>query len=998
MNPAWGNERVPAGFVSLKTAAEYYRTGNYAGCLVQLDKLESWKPDAASAEEMAYYRAASVYELGNENREALLKDFTEKYSNSRFYDRAMFLLGNISFLKNSYKMAVENYEKVDLPQLSAKEADACRYRLAFSHLSTDNPVAARKLFGEVGKSSVFAGAARYYLAWFDYREKKFEEARAGFEASKSYAELLDNASFYIAQIDFVQRKYPAVIRYIETNTGAIRNNDMAAETARIAGESYSFAGDTAKAIQYLTLYAQKESTPLYSSMYLLGRMHFNKKSYSQAVKYLQMAISPEEPLNQLVYYYIGQSNLKLNDKKSALMAFEAASKSSSDLKIKELALYNYAMLLHENSYSPFNESVVVFEQFLNTFPQSTYTDQVSNFLSEVYLTAKNYEAALKSIQKIKQPNTKILAAKQRVLFQLGAQSVIDKDADNAMKYFSPAISLGKLDNDAYSDAFFWVGEIYYRQNNYIKATQNYTTYINETNGSNRDNLALAYYNLGYCYFRMKDYAKAQSNFEKQLTTNNLFNAGITGDALNRLGDCRYQARDYSGAENYYASAAQTSVAVADYALFQQAMMRGILKKYNAKIELLDKIYDRFPQSDYRDDALYEKARALELLDQKEMAVKSYVQLTKEFPQSELTRDAGVQMGMLYFGMGNTEKSVEWYKYTMSTFPTSEEATVANEDLKRIFKDLNKIDEYAAFLKTLDGKVQFSSSEQDSLMYLGAEKAYMKNDIATATTSLGKYLAEFPDGVFSLNANHYLATLSYNNEDTVQAGACFRRILNRADNKFTENALQKMGEMQLARNDYKEAYLTYEKLDQKASSQKSKTVSRIGLMRSAWQTAQYPKTVSVSTLLINDPKTTQEMKEECYYYRAKSYIALNQTQNIAPDLAIIAINTRSIYGAEARFLLAEHYFKSGSTTSAEKEIFDFIDKGTPHQHWLARCFILLTDIYISRNDLFQARQYLISLKNNYKQKDEVISKMIEERMTIVEPVKPETSNEAPPTGM
>ncbi len=58
--------------------------------------------------------------------------------------------------------------------------------------------------------------------------------------------------------------------------------------------------------------------------------------------------------------------------------------------------------------------------------------------------------------------------------------------------------------------------------------------------------------------------------------------------------------------------------------------------------------------------------------------------------------------------------------------------------------------------------------------------------------------------------------------------------------------------------------------------------------------------------------------------------------------------------------------------------NFIEDGTPHQYWLARGFILLADVYIRQGDDFQARQYLTSLKNNYKAEDE-IQGMIEDRL-------------------
>ncbi|MDR2680539.1 MAG: hypothetical protein LBC47_06995, partial [Tannerella sp.] len=88
--------------------------------------------------------------------------------------------------------------------------------------------------------------------------------------------------------------------------------------------------------------------------------------------------------------------------------------------------------------------------------------------------------------------------------------------------------------------------------------------------------------------------------------------------------------------------------------------------------------------------------------------------------------------------------------------------------------------------------------------------------------------------------------------------------------------------------------------------------------------------------------------------------------------------RTEYGAEAKYQLAQSYYDNKDAARAEKELLDFIEKGTPHQYWLARGFILLSDIYIDKGDNFQARQYLSSLKRNYSGSED-IDRMIEKRL-------------------
>lgn len=70
-----------------------------------------------------------------------------------------------------------------------------------------------------------------------------------------------------------------------------------------------------------------------------------------------------DALTQNAYLHMGLAYLQLAEKNKARMAFEQAAASNADMKIKEQAAYNYALCIHETSYSAFGESVTVFEKF-----------------------------------------------------------------------------------------------------------------------------------------------------------------------------------------------------------------------------------------------------------------------------------------------------------------------------------------------------------------------------------------------------------------------------------------------------------------------------------------------------------------------------------------------------------------------------------------------------------------------------------------------------------
>ena len=937
---------------------ELFSLKNYSGCI---DKLEAYK------------------QQGRPNAVELLKDYLDVYPASRHADEVNFLIGSAHFGQGEYQKAIFWFNESNIDMLSPEQQEAYCFRLAYSLLQIGDMEKARGYFARIEQiGTKYREASTYYVAYIDYATGKYNNALVEFTRLKDLPDYKERSLYYITQIYFIQNKYEKVISEGKELLASYPDSENNSEVYRIMGNAYYHLGNEDQAINMLSKYVSSTDSPLRGDLYILGVCYYNKGNYSSAVNALGRTVRENDALSQNAYLYLGQSYLKLKDKNNARMAFEAAATSSFDKQVKEAAMYNYALLIHETAFTGFGESVTIFEDFLNDFPNSKYADKVNDYLVEVYLTTKNYQAALNSIDKIKHPSTKILEAKQDILFQLGTQAFTNMELDKAVDLFSRAISLGAYNLESRNDAYFWRGESYYRQGEYNKAISDYRTYLNNTRQRNTDMYALAHYNLGYSYFKLKEYGEALNRFRQYVNLESNQQTPAYADAYNRIGDCLFHNRQFAMAEENYTRAAQLQPSAGDYSVYQKGFLLGLQKDYKGKISVMDRLIREFPESQYVDDALFEKGRSYVLLDNNQAAAASFEQLMRDFPQSSLARKAGVQLGLIYFNDNQPEKAADAYKSVISNYPGSEEAKVALQDLKSVYIELNDINSFAAYANSLGGNVRFEVSEQDSLTYLAAEKLFMRGDNEGARRSLTNYLQTFPQGAFSSNANFYLASIAFAKKDLEEAKRLFSLVLESGDTKFREESWARKAEIEYLDKDYAAAMESFKHLQAVAENPENKEAAKLGLMRCAELIGQPQEALLAANDLLKEPKLSPEIMSEARYVRAKAYISLKQENKALADLKEISKDTRTIHGAEAKYLLAQLYYDNKDDKNAETVLMNFIENGTPHQYWLARGFILLADIYIRQGDDFQARQYLTSLQNNYKGDDEIAA-MIEDRL-------------------
>jgi predicted negative regulator of RcsB-dependent stress response len=168
------------------------------------------------------------------------------------------------------------------------------------------------------------------------------------------------------------------------------------------------------------------------------------------------------------------------------------------------------------------------------------------------------------------------------------------------------------------------------------------------------------------------------------------------------------------------------------------------------------------------------------------------------------------------------------------------------------------------------------------------------------------------------------------------------------------------------------------LDVLAEDRSVRIGTRSGILRCLYALGRNESIPAAADKLLAEENLSPSLQREALFRKTIALMELNRTDEALSDLQRLAEESQTAFGAEARFRLAEYWFNKNDLKKAEEIAQSFLRDGTSQSYWLARCFVLLSDIYIQRKDYFQARQYLMSLKENYRAEDEIAG-MIQTRL-------------------
>ena len=292
----------------------------------------------------------------------------------------------------------------------------------------------------------------------------------------------------------------------------------------------------------------------------------------------------------------------------------------------------------------------------------------------------------------------------------------------------------------------WLGDTYYALGDYDAAEKQYRSYVNRAQ-RNDPNLPLATYNLGYALFGRREYAAARDRLVSAAKSTSL-SAATRADAHNRIADTYYYEHKFQDALDNYGKAYDTNRSTGDYAALQSAMMLGHLGRKSDKVKALDRMTGEFPQSSLVPSALTEKALTLSSMGKRADAISVYRSLSDDHPSTSQGRNALLQLAILSANDRDRDQAITYYKKVISSYPSSAEASMAVEDLTRIYGEMGAIEQLHEFLSSVKGAPQLDSVEFNAIasaaLLKKASGARDAGQLDSALVHATDLLDRFPD--------------------------------------------------------------------------------------------------------------------------------------------------------------------------------------------------------------------------------------------------------------
>lgn len=960
--------------VDYQKALTLYNNKQYQAAQSMFDKVKDATDNEQLEADCTYYYANCAVRLNQINADALIEDFVEKHPTSTKRNTAFMDVADYYFDNGKYAYARKWYDKVDEGSIGIAERDKFSFNYGYSLYSTKDQVEAQKYFNRVVNSKEYGSQAKYYIGFMAYEGDDYDRANEYFEQVSDNVKYQEKLSYYQADLNFKLGKFEKAIALAQEQMKK-SNPTEKSELSKIIGESYFNLQKYKEAIPYLTAYNGKKGKWSNTDYYQLGYAYYKQNDFEKAISEFNKIIGGNNSVAQNAYYHLGESYVNLGKKQEALNAFRNASQMDYDLKIQEDAWLNYAKLSYEIG-NPYQSVPQVLTSYLDKYSQTASKTEIETLLIDSYITSKNYKEALRLLEGKNSFENKV--AYQKVAFYRGIEIYNEGDYRAAKELFEKSLKEPR-DAKFTARATFWKAETDYHISNYDEALIGFRQFKQQSEAVTTPEMVNIDYNLGYTYFKQKNYTKSTEHF-KSFVNGHKDDKLRLNDAYLRLADGYFVSSDYKDAIGAYDKAIALKQIEPDYADFQKAMSYGYIGQGSTKIQELNRFINSYGKSSLRDDAMYELANSYVKANQNDKAIAMYDRLNAEYKNSVFNSKAILRQGLIYYNANQNEQALGKFKNVARNHPSSEEAIQAVATARLIYIDLGRVDEYAAWVKTLD-YVEVTDADLDNTTFLAAEKQYLENKTDNAIKQFNGYINQFPNGINALKSHFYLAELYSKKLLPENAQLHYEFVVNKPKSEYTEQAMVKLSEIYLNGSLWNKAIPILKQLETEADYPHNITYAQSNLMNAYYQQEKYKEAENYAEKVLSGRKLDNKVKSDAQIIIARSAIKTGNESKAKSAYETVEKIATGALAAEALYYNA--YFKNkegnyeASNATAQKLAKDY----GSYKYFSAKGLVVMAKNFYALKDAFQATYILESVVSNFPEFTDVVQEAQAQLNTI-----------------
>ena len=948
-----------------KEAKEYFMKDEYSLAYPLLKALRDKYPENMQSnhtylnQDIEYYYIVCGLIMNQAVAEEEAQQYIDVANNEPRQQILGYHLAKYYFAKSDFARAVIYYERAGYDNLSNEEIADAKFELAYSYFNLKQFDKAKPLFNEIHQlpGNKYYYDANYYYGYICFKDRNFDDALTSFQKVESKDKYKSLVPYYIAQIYYFEGRKEEALRYGQealSRSDIYYRNDLDLLTGHLYFEKREFA----KALPLLKEYVNNSDKVSKEVMYELSYCYYDGNQVEKAIEGFKQLSNEQDSLGQNSMYLLGDLYLRTGQKENARSAFQYCANNNSNRKQQEISRFNYAKLSYELGFQDIALSEM--NKFINLYPTSEYADEAKEILINLLANTNNYNDALALYQSFGKPTASMQKVYPKILFGKATEYFNDgkiNEADDLLSKIIRDPNAGVV----FPYANFWKGEVAYRTANYEDVIKYMNAYLLDGGILGEATPASARYSLGYAYLNLENYPLALSNFRQVSPISSSQSSALQQDAYVREADCYFMQKNYSAARTMYQKIMDNGLPQSDYSLYQIALINGINNPAE-KVKTFNSLVQRYPKSDLVAESYLQIANAYMVQEKFRDAIPYLNKMLDLKSASGQYPKVYLKLGLCYYNMNNNEEALKDYQKLFSLYPQSPEADDAMENMKNIYIEAGRPNDYVDFVKKA-GKV-ISISEADSLTYASAELKYTNNDCAGAIAAFSSYLSAYPTGAHTLEANFYRSECYSKNKDWKNALPGYEYVVGVGSSRFAEKAAYASARIYYFElQDYVNSKIYFSKLQELATTPENQLEALRGLVRSDYETKDYAQANIASKELLTKKGLSTDDRAIANLVLGKSLQADNQCEQAIDAFKQVASINKSAWGAEARYEIANCYLTLNQLSKAEKAGLEVIKVTGSYDYWVAKSYILLGDVYLLEKDYFNAKATYQSVATN-----------------------------------